>query len=242
MCWLMWSDEKQAEAEWYFEDICWKDFPSASARWTEWISQFRLVNKLNSIWLRDEFHSQQCNSRTNFPLHNPSFSNVWHTLSIIDLQIEKVCCEAGERDAFLLFLIAISLLSQRAAKSRQSSVPSWAFPVSQRDVQRWRGVASSNSLLLKAFCFADFSNCSLTLQILFKIGCYLKEKKKNRTSRSIPCNHPMSQCRHISPQPAALCLPPPAVPPCKLPAQGLVQELGSPLPQLVKLVNKQITS
>lgn len=128
MCWLMWSDEKQAEAEWYFEDICWKDFPSASARWTEWISQFRLVNKLNSIWLRDEFHSQQCNSRTNFPLHNPSFSNVWHTLSIIDLQIEKVCCEAGERDAFLLFLIAISLLSQRAASPGRVLCPAEHFP------------------------------------------------------------------------------------------------------------------
>lgn len=54
----------EAGAEWSFQGICWQDFPSVPARWTEWISQPRLVNKLSSIWLGAGFHSQWCNSHT----------------------------------------------------------------------------------------------------------------------------------------------------------------------------------
>lgn len=54
----------EAGAEWSFQGICWQDSPSVPARWTEWISQPRLVNKLGSIWLGDGFHSQWCNSHT----------------------------------------------------------------------------------------------------------------------------------------------------------------------------------
>lgn len=94
----------QAGAEQYYQGICWEGFPLASARWTEWISQFTLVNKLDSIWLRDEFHSQQGNSAP-ISLYTIYLSLTVRTFCFFHWLVnrEKVCCASRKLPTFPAF-------------------------------------------------------------------------------------------------------------------------------------------
>lgn len=161
----MWNGETQTRAERSFQGICCEDFPSASALWTERVAQVTPLNRLDFIWLRDEFHSQQCNSRTNLPLYNPSFSQTC-TRSVSFTGV------LGGQFAVRLESAVLSLRSPLsaprfpwAASEGGGLCSSGAFPPSQRG----EGEAKENSLQFKAFCFAGFNNRSLTWQILLKI-------------------------------------------------------------------------
>lgn len=143
----MWNGETQTRAERSFQGICCEDFPSASALWTERVAQVTLLNRLDFIWLRDEFHSQQCNSRTNLPLYNPSFSQTC-TRSVSFTGV------LGGQFAVRLESAVLSLRSPLsaprfpwAASEGGGLCSSGAFPPSQRG----EGEAKENSCSSKPF-------------------------------------------------------------------------------------------